>query len=1210
MPVLSVDDIVVNEGDAFATLTLRLDSPATQVSTVTWSTVSGRASGNYDYTHLTNQLVTFQPGQSTKTIQIPLLADTGVEGAEEFYVNFASTTLTLDRSFAMVTLRDNDLANRAPIASVGDVVVDETDGTAQAVIVLDRASTVPVTVTYRTVAGSAAAGSDFIARTGSVTFAAGQTTTTIDLAILNDTGAETDETFQFELTGISGVTGATIGDGIAEITIAGNDGPTQATPTVYVEDMVYSEGATEGAMTVTFRLSAPSAAQTSVDWYTSSGTASGNWDYDHFNTNTLVFAAGETVKTVRVPILQDSGVEGTEQFYVNLTSPVGLLIDKSFATMTLVDDDATSRAPVASVGDLVLDEADGTAHFAITLDRGSSVPVTVTYRTLDGTATGGSDFVTRTGSVTFNPGETAKVIDVAILNDALAEGLEMFRFEITGISGVTGAVIGDGMADAVIALNDGPTQATPTVFVDDMVYSEGATEGAMTVTFRLSAPSAAQTSVDWYTSSGTASGNWDYDHFNTNTLVFAAGETVKTVRVPILQDSGVEGTEQFYVNLTSPVGLQIAKGFATMTLVDDDATSRAPIASVGDVAVNESDGLAHFAITLDRASTVPVMVSYRTVDGNATGGSDFVARTGSITFNPGETVKTVDIAILNDATGEVAETFTLKLTGISGVTDAAIGDGEAKATIGRSDGSSAATPQLTVTAIPGIEGGANVAGFLFQLSARSASQTSVDFSTASGTAAGNWDYDHFNTTRLTFAAGETLKLVQIPLLHDTTVEATETFSLNLSNPVGLTLAATSVTNSILDNDGSSVSIAVVTPEVVEGTGTGAKTVKLVFAREGLTTAAQTVDWAVQTRSGATVDAADFTGGVLPSGQISFAAGQSVKTVTLSIARDSVLEPDEAFNVVLSNPTAGLKLANATTGITILNDDAAPQATYAIAAASADKPEGNSGTTAFTFTVTRGVNTTGTGSVAWAVTGSGASPADAADFGGSLPGGTVSFAAGEVTKTVTVQVSGDTLAEADQGFAVTLSSPVGGTITTASAAGTIRNDDGTPGQTYNGTSANNTYAGGAGDDTIFGNGGNDTLSGGAGKDTIDGGTGKDKITGNAGADVMTGGTGADTFIFTALSDSTPALAGRDRITDFSHTDLDRIDLSALDANTALAGNQAFVLVADDFTGTPGEISVASWGTKRLVTLDVDGDGVADFALTVISATDLVAGDFIL
>ena len=504
MPILSVDDIVVNEGDAFATLTLRLDSPATQVSTVTWSTANGRASGGWDYTYLTNQIVTFQPGQSTKTIQIPLLADAGVEGTEELYVNFASTTLTLDRSFAMVTLRDNDLANRAPVASVGDVVVDETDGTAQAVIVLDRASSVPVTVTYRTVAGSATAGSDFTARTGSVTFAAGETAKTIGLAIMDDTGAETDETFQFELTGISGVTGGAIGDGIAEITIAGNDGTTQATPTVFVEDTVYSEGAAEGYMTVTFRLSAPSASQTSVDWFTSNGTASGGWDYDHFSSNTLVFAAGETVKTVRIPILQDSGIEGPEQFYVNLSNPVGLQLDKTYATMTLVDDDNASRAPVASVGDLVLDEADGMAHFAITLDRASAVPVTVTYRTLDGTATGGSDFTARSGSVTFNPGETAKIIDVAILNDALAEGLEMFRFELTGISGVTGAVIGDGLADAVIALNDGATQATPTVTIDDMVYAEGATEGFLTLTFRLSAPSASQASVDWYTSNGTA----------------------------------------------------------------------------------------------------------------------------------------------------------------------------------------------------------------------------------------------------------------------------------------------------------------------------------------------------------------------------------------------------------------------------------------------------------------------------------------------------------------------------------------------------------------------------------------------------------------------------------------------------------------------------------------------------------------------------------
>ena len=87
------------------------------------------------------------------------------------------------------------------------------------------------------------------------------------------------------------------------------------------------------------------------------------------------------------------------------------------------------------------------------------------------------------------------------------------------------------------------------------------------------------------------------------------------------------------------------------------------------------------------------------------------------------------------------------------------------------------------------------------------------------------------------------------------------------------------------------------------------------------------------------------------------------------------------------------------------------------------------------------NTTGTNSVDWGVTGSGTNPANAADFGGTLPTGTVSFAAGETSKTITVNVSGDTLVETDDTFTVTLSNPSNGaTITTAAATGTIQNDD--------------------------------------------------------------------------------------------------------------------------------------------------------------------------
>ncbi|MCZ8192555.1 MAG: hypothetical protein O9326_23280, partial [Microcystis sp. LE19-338.1B] len=117
-------------------------------------------------------------------------------------------------------------------------------------------------------------------------------------------------------------------------------------------------------------------------------------------------------------------------------------------------------------------------------------------------------------------------------------------------------------------------------------------------------------------------------------------------------------------------------------------------------------------------------------------------------------------------------------------------------------------------------------------------------------------------------------------------------------------------------------------------------------------------------------------------------------------------------------------------------------TLAIAATNANQTEGNSGSKAFTFTVTRSVNTTGTNNVNWAVTGSGSNPANATDFVGSvLPSGTVSFATGETSKVITVDVQGDTTVELNENFTVTLSNATNGaTITTATATGTIQNDD--------------------------------------------------------------------------------------------------------------------------------------------------------------------------
>ena len=184
------------------------------------------------------------------------------------------------------------------------------------------------------------------------------------------------------------------------------------------------------------------------------------------------------------------------------------------------------------------------------------------------------------------------------------------------------------------------------------------------------------------------------------------------------------------------------------------------------------------------------------------------------------------------------------------------------------------------------------------------------------------------------------------------------------------------------------------------------------------------------------DAADF-GGTLPAGTVNFAASETTKTLTISISGDTLVEKSEGFRVTLANPSVGTVLATSVAAGLIQSDDAS----VSIAATNTTQAEGQSGPTAFTFTVTRTGDTSGSASVTFAVTGSGANPANLDDFGGTLPSGTVSFAVGATTQTLTIFVSGDTVVERGEGFRVTLSNPSLGTVVaTAIAAGLIQNDD--------------------------------------------------------------------------------------------------------------------------------------------------------------------------
>ena len=164
-------------------------------------------------------------------------------------------------------------------------------------------------------------------------------------------------------------------------------------------------------------------------------------------------------------------------------------------------------------------------------------------------------------------------------------------------------------------------------------------------------------------------------------------------------------------------------------------------------------------------------------------------------------------------------------------------------------------------------------------------------------------------------------------------------------------------------------------------------------------------------------------------------------------------------------------------------------------------------------------------------------------------------------------------------------------------------------TLNGGDGTDNLDGGLGNDKLLGGLGTDTLNGGEGTDNLDGGTGNDLLCGGNGTDKLTGGAGIDRFDFNASIEIGKGSV-RDSITDFSHSQGDRIDFAGIDANTKVGGDQGFIYIgAKAFTGVAGQLDYFN----GILSADTNGDKVADFELSIVlvgGTSSLVNADFVL
>ena len=565
------------------------------------------------------------------------------------------------------------------------------------------------------------------------------------------------------------------------------------------------------------------------------------------------------------------------------------------------------------------------ATFTVSLSAPSGRAVTVDYATADGTAQAPLDYLGTNGTLNFAPGETSKQVTVLVNGDLLDEGNETFLLNLTNPSNAT---ISDGQGLGTITNDDG----APGLSVNDVTVTEG-DSGTQNATFTVTlAPTSGQNvSVNYATADGTATAPADYAA-TSGTLTFAPGQATKTVTVQVVGDTLDELDETYTLNLSNAVNAAILDPTGLGTIVDNDPT---PALSVNDATVTEPDTgtvNATFTVSLTAASSRSITVDYATANGTATAPADYTAGSGTLTFTPGQTSKTVTVPVVGDLLDEANETFFVNLTNPSNAT---IADAQGLGTITDND----PAPSLSINDVTVNEGDTGMlnANFTVTMSAVSGQNVSVDFATADGTATAPADYTATNGT-LTFTPGQTTKTVTVQVKGDLLDEANETYFVNLTNPSNATIADGQGLGTITDDDPRpALSIDDVT--VAEGnSGTVSATFTVTLAP--VSGRPVTVDYA--TADGTAQAPGDYQA---TSGTLTFTAGQTTKQVTVLVNGDLLDEADENFTLNLTSPT-NATLADGQGVGSITDDDARPS----LAVDDVTVTEGDSGTTNANFTV--------------------------------------------------------------------------------------------------------------------------------------------------------------------------------------------------------------------------------------------------------------------
>jgi hypothetical protein len=482
-PTLSIDNVSQADGSSGTTnfvFHVTLTGATEFTTTVDFATANGTAVSPTDY-HAQSGQLTFQPGESTQTIVVPVVGTQVFEPSKTFSVNLSSpVNATIAQGRGTGTILNDD---PPPTLSINDVsLLDGHAGTTNAVftVTLTGATALPAVVNFATAAGTAIPNTDFTPVFGKLTFQPGQTTQTISVPVFGTTEFEPSKTFSVIL---SAPSGATIARGTGTGTII-YDNPE---PSLSIDDVsVAPETTGTDSAVFVVTLSGPSAFTTTVAYKTANGSAHAGTEFTA-ESGTLTFAPLQTTATFSVPILPTQIVKPIEAFTVSLSQPNHALIARGSGTGTIIDPEVGGTLGY-SVSSYTVNELAGQATITVTRDHGAAGGVTVQYATGNGTAVPGVDYMPASGTLTFGPDVTSATFTVPVLHDFALEGPRTVPLTLSAPGG--GAILGDDPtatltildADSLVVVN---TQDDGIGSLRDTILTANATPGFNTITFAI-----------------------------------------------------------------------------------------------------------------------------------------------------------------------------------------------------------------------------------------------------------------------------------------------------------------------------------------------------------------------------------------------------------------------------------------------------------------------------------------------------------------------------------------------------------------------------------------------------------------------------------------------------------------------------------------------------------------------------------------------------